>query len=442
MDKIIPNFNTIEDFESCPCGSDKLFVNCCKNNTSKSKKNGTDKFKNDKHINQWIRKKYKSANISVCLHPVQLECNGPIIGAHVLQNNGVLSKLAVDGHVNIISIVAQKLKVIKKLDISEEQIQDLLMNSSEKFAKELNEQLKKIEKKDLKELYGKRIWYEEESYVLKYVIERKGKNEATKFTGFCNYHDTTVFNPIEKYKYNNEIEQDFLFAYRAFAQEYHEKLKIVDSYKSKFKEEPSLYNDTKFVLDYRYRQLDKLYMNKLKNIFDQHIVNKKYDIFETIKIKLPDSYDFAITSMIAPEIDLKGNILNDTFSLKSEYGKFIYLTIFPTDNKTSILISWLKQDAEFFKNYKSQILGLSIDNLKIYLNNLIPVYTTSIVLSPRLWEKQSELGKKEFLESFEYISTDIESSKQDPVKLSQRRREILKNFKNFFLIKKYDLFKL
>lgn len=322
------NFDIIGDLESCPCGSNKEFVNCCKKNISNSKSINTE-FINDKQITNWMWKKYNSANVLTCLHPNQLECKKPISGAHALQENGVLSKLAVDNHVNIISYHLQA----KKQNITfnaEEEIRNIRLNGSKRYKEELNELLRGMDENQL-EILNLRIKGEVEICALKYKVEKKGKNEATKFTGFCNYHDTQIFMPIETHEYKEEIQQDFLFAYRAFAQEYHEKLK--NDYKNTFKQNPSLYNETKFVLDYRYRQLDKYYIDKIKETFDKAIINEEYDLFETIRIKFPHPYDFAVTAMIAPEIDLNGNILNDVFSLDKNIRKSFYLTIFPSKTK-------------------------------------------------------------------------------------------------------------
>lgn len=435
------DINLISNDESCPCGSGLRFDKCCKLNITSSKKNDIRRFKNNAHITSFIRKEYNGSNVSLCLHPKHNECNGVIIDAHSMQNNGILSKLAVEQHVMVIDHVSEIKNNIESFTLTEEYIKDMILNSSENFVKELKELLAKIDKKEIQKYYGKKIVYEIEEAVLKYKVERKGKNEATVFTGFCKYHDSKVFSPIENYDYNEEIKQDFLFAYRAFSHEYHEKLRLIKGYKKIFKSNPNLYNDTKFILNYRYKQLDEKYMTDLKLKFDQAIINDDYDIFETIRIRLPKAYDFAVTAMIAPEIDLEGKILNDRYLLKSNSCRSLYFTVFPTECETIILISWLKEDSIRFNNYRKQILGLSEKELKCYLNNFIPAYTPKIVLSPRLWEKQSETEKNKFLKSFEKSYEEIKYSQFDPIKLSEKRKNALKTYDRFLCCTEYDLFR-
>ncbi|MMZ49033.1 hypothetical protein D1872_107190 [compost metagenome] len=55
-------------------------------------------------------------------------------------------------------------------------------------------------------------------------LQKVGRKKASIFTGFCNYHDSSIFKPIEESEYEiNNKEQEFLFAYRAFALSYYER---------------------------------------------------------------------------------------------------------------------------------------------------------------------------------------------------------------------------
>ncbi len=50
--------------------------------------------------------------------------------------------------------------------------------------------------------------------------ELYGINKASTFTGFCAYHDKTLFSPLEDQEFVSSKEQCFLLAYRAQAREY------------------------------------------------------------------------------------------------------------------------------------------------------------------------------------------------------------------------------
>ena len=113
---------------------------------------------------QTLRKAFKAARIKQCLYPDHTECSERIIGAHSFQNNKMLSKIADD------SLVLMP------------------------YAKPDNP------------LEPMTSW---------------GRKKVSVFTGFCGYHDKTVFQPIEDVDFTASSEQIFLFVYRAFAREYH-----------------------------------------------------------------------------------------------------------------------------------------------------------------------------------------------------------------------------
>ncbi|MDN6162207.1 MAG: SEC-C domain-containing protein, partial [Atopostipes sp.] len=86
MDKIGRN-------ELCPCGSNKKFKKCHIN--SKDKEIYTGKRQSALMINMWR----KSGQEECMFKGDDNNCTNNIIGAHSIQNNGVISRLAEDGHV-------------------------------------------------------------------------------------------------------------------------------------------------------------------------------------------------------------------------------------------------------------------------------------------------------------------------------------------------------
>lgn len=113
-------------------------------------------------------------NSKICWHPAasnstcKVDNAGKIIisAAHSIQNNGVLSKVADNGHVMSYAF-------------------------------------------DKGEFDGAQL----------------GKNHASIFWGFCNTHDA-IFSPIEVNPYSGTEEQHFLFAYRGFVVASHKKIEV------------------------------------------------------------------------------------------------------------------------------------------------------------------------------------------------------------------------
>ena len=140
--------------------------------------------------------------------------------------------------------------------------------------------------------------------------------------------------------------------------------------------------------------------NKIKQIFDKSILSDEFNILDSIVWELDYEIGFSTTTMFGLEYDLEGNLLNDITSTEDERMKNIFLTIFPEDAKSYVIISWLKEDSEVYKGFKEQAQKLGKEDKIIFLNNLIVNYTENIAISPRLWNKWSEEVQNELKEQF------------------------------------------
>jgi hypothetical protein len=102
-----------------------------------------------------------------CLHPnAGEECKGDIIKAHTIQRSGGLTRIARQGHVYT-------------LDPGDAELVKTGMLSPRLI----------------------------------------GVNNASTFTGFCNFHDTKTFEPVEKRPFEGNEQQVFLLGYRALCRE-------------------------------------------------------------------------------------------------------------------------------------------------------------------------------------------------------------------------------
>ncbi|SHN00572.1 hypothetical protein SAMN02746066_04338 [Anaerosporobacter mobilis DSM 15930] len=332
----------IGNTEECYCGSSKTFKSCCKGKaiSSKAQPLGEDILSNPNRINHMLQQMLKATDFKICMHPDKEKCKMPIKNAHSLQNNGVLSLIAEKDHVMA------------------------------------NDLLNKVRDG--------------------YSTKRVSKNDATTFYGFCEYHDSVVFQEIELKPYENNVKQNCLFAYRACAQEYHKKQREIKAIQNCFKDNPSLFLEDEFVMSYKLRKLALDDVNQTMDIFNNGINNDNYDIMENYVYEFDNQYDFAVTTTFCPAEDLIGKQLNDIYSTNPERLKAVFITVIPVVGKTYFIISCLKEDYSNLKSYFEQIENLNEDELKVFLNNVIPEYSENIVLSPRLWGEWTNFSKKEY----------------------------------------------
>lgn len=92
-------------YELCPCESGDKYKFCCH---LKSKNSTIDNSNyNAQRIIYESQKGFNETDFEICFAFNKEECDSKIIGAHSLQNNGVLDKISKDGHVYNLSFDIQ-----------------------------------------------------------------------------------------------------------------------------------------------------------------------------------------------------------------------------------------------------------------------------------------------------------------------------------------------
>ena len=156
----------------CPCGSGIKYKKCCLNNAVYE---FDIPYYSGDEIRQLHKDMEKESRRKQCLHPDKDNCTEKIIHAHSIQNNKILKKISDNGMVY--------------------------------------------------------MPYPKPDEMFDEVISKRGRKEATTFTGFCGYHDKVLFAPIEDHSFDKSPLHVFLYTYRCFAVEYHKRQEQVDYYK-------------------------------------------------------------------------------------------------------------------------------------------------------------------------------------------------------------------
>lgn len=277
--------------------------------------------------------------IKKCLYPEQDKCNGKIKRAHAIQNNKILINVSDNG--------------------------------------------------ELIALNGK-------SNLFFQAPEKQGRKVASTFWGFCDYHDTIVFEPIENYDYDKSLFQTFLYTYRTFSWHYY--LKEAQMNKNIFIQENTKLDlkDNEFFVG---TQLGIKDNEKLKEKFDNAILNKDYSLINYYVWEIPFKVEFSCCSMVQLFYDLLGKKINNYEDIDNinKPLKNIFINIFPENNKSYCIFSWIKEDTEY-EDFIQQFSKLTLKNKINYLNNLLPKETDNIFINPRLWKKWGEEVQQAFVE--------------------------------------------
>jgi hypothetical protein len=328
--------------EPCPCGSGNTYGKCC---LGKIEKN----INKQQKIND-VRKTFtdKKKVINMCLYPGETKCKNKSIDAHALQNNRILSLLSEKDHVITLNIKKQGITVgntKKDFDIIQE-------------------------------------------------FELSSVKQTTTYRCFCKKHDNDLFAVIEKAGCDfdkNNSEQRFVYAYKCFIFEYYKELVVINSMQKLFKRYPSFIKQIPIIKAYRDSSLKINEMEYYKKIFDKGVLFKLYDDIKTEVIEINGFIGVANFACISPNFDIHGKRIKN---IKNKRMRRIFVTIFPTNNKSYILLSYLGEDIEVYKNLIYQLKTEDIDIIKFYFNYMILLYSENVVIGPKLWDSFSDSEKE------------------------------------------------
>ncbi|MBD1880750.1 hypothetical protein [Coleofasciculus sp. FACHB-T130] len=221
-----------------------------------------------------------------------------------------------------------------------------------------------------------------------FIIESEeiGRKIATVSTNFCGFHDTKIFLPIESKDYRkNDKQQEFIFAYRAFAREYHLKREAKNLYENARK---AAREDNKHFFDLVLKGTNNTLrqLEKEKEKLNTALKKSDFGIFGTHIIEFHGNYQIAASSLFAIKEDLQGNPINDLSDLDQEL-KWIFLSVFPQKSKTLVLLSFYKKNRKLFSFIRNQLMKKSLQEQKLIISNILLCHVENLVLSPRVWEK-------------------------------------------------------
>ncbi|EAH3791770.1 SEC-C domain-containing protein [Listeria monocytogenes] len=294
---------------------------------------------NENDIDSFV-KSYKKLNkerrIRQCLYPDHSRCSDKIIRAHSIQNSRIIQRISDNGNVYM-----NKAK------------------SNNPFA----------------------------------VFTKWGRKEATTFTGFCSFHDKVVFQPIEDRDFDKSAEQIFLHTYRCLVANMHDKQEYI-KYGKSATETFSLTSDSSIGLWSGGNKKAVKDFIREKEILDKALMCNTFDVLDSIVWEFDSVIQFAGSAFVAPTKDLKNKKIQDLINDNAIYHLFI--TIFPENNKSYCIISWLKDSQIILGELIEQIKSINEKDQKNYLNIILVKNSDNLVFSPNLIESMSEAEEANF----------------------------------------------
>ncbi|MGM7637342.1 YecA family protein [Bacillus sp. Hm123] len=335
-----------EPYKPCPCGSTAKYKFCCYKKSKENPKNTTQY--NSKRLYFESHKLFRETDFQTCFG-FDENCEHGFIGAHSLQNNGVLNLIAHENHV---------------------------------YSLDMN--------------------FDEKSLLPKLEFKKTGKNQASTFNGFCKHHDEAYFNIIEDQPYINTPEQNYWYALRAHCFEAHRKYRLQKSFSNLFKQSPHATRDIQISTNFRGNELTIRDMETDYSRFKEIYEKGEYERLENFVKVLPFKVGFTATTAVAVNVDIQGNPTVDIYDYDEKlFVPSIYLSVIPKASETLIIVSRFRED-ECYNNFITSLDSCTDDKLLFsYLTHCLAEYSENIYFSPELIDNQlTDVDKQLILKAF------------------------------------------
>lgn len=228
-----------------------------------------------------------------------------------------------------------------------------------------------------------------------------GINQASTFTGFCSYHDSSIFSPLEDKGFIATEEQCFLLAYRSIARDVYTKSdpeKFINFLRNSdrgmsLKEQVNVQAFSK-VLDIT-TALDKKEFTEYKVKFDEYLIKKDFNQLSHFIIVFKQPPPVMVSAMIAPNIDFSGNSIQENTNPKAVL-QHVMFNSFSNEGKGFVVFSWLIQD-EIIKNFVGSLKNIEQHKMLSALISFFFIYAENVYISPSWWSGLTEIQQKSII---------------------------------------------
>lgn len=317
-----------------------------------------------------FEKLIKKGRVRKCLLEGQ-GCSGPVIGAHSIQNAGILELLVEDGHVYT------------------------LETSIGRFGPELK-------------------------------LKRTGRGIASTFPGFCSYHDNNLFNEIDFNADRIPIvftdRQKALFFLRAVSIEGWKKQSVLNSFDSltvalsrnNFSEVSKILKLPEEIAQDAIKKpqmLESSMRGHLQGLEDMEKTmgsllwqRRKNKFHSTISYHWIFNFksNIAVVSGVSPLRDIEGKFLYKKHLPALGEMCHLGLTVFEAQGKVNVLISYLKKDQHILGPLLEQVCILAKDESRMmkWVSEFIAENCENVVFRPKFINSLSSQQKDELEKVF------------------------------------------
>jgi len=238
-----------------------------------------------------------------------------------------------------------------------------------------------------------------------------GRNVATTFTGLCKDHDNSLFAPID----DNEIdtknkEHLFLLAFRSVLKGLHAAMKAAIDIQSSYMRGIGLgkfdSNNVDLPMKLATEKLQAAYFfDMYKLLYDQILLDR---CFGKVLHR-----EFVLNTEI-PTLAVSSVFSCDIFSNATVGPAYMVLNIFPSNNKTKVIFSYLKEHIDEAQTIFSHLMFANQHYLKYEVFKLVLRKCENFVLAPWIYESFNADQIETILNYFKETAVDHDLRVENP----------------------------
>lgn len=309
-------------------------------------------------------------SISTCYYP---GCNEKSINSHILQKNGILSRIATEGHV---------------YDLDLDQFRNPIVQ-----------------------------------------FKRKGLNKVMSFNCFCNKHDTELFKVIEDAELDfTDYKTNLLFTVRAAHNElFRKQVNILMNEGLKFELSEQFDNDEW----QKHIDTEELGVKDLKQlihtIWDDLENDEEAFVFNHRKL---NRFDLCLSSFYTHETTIEMKAYYDKHGKHMANVSDIFINYFPMENSSILMMGYLKANEHKVKGSVNRLFKENEKRVERILTNLLLFRCETWVISEDVFTQKAKGLEFEFSRAIAYAISNF--SERRNLDLNIFRNDFKHTFQRMF----------
>ena len=262
---------------------------------------------------------------------------------------------------------------------------------------------------------------QEENHVYMFIkndFKKSGRKQSSIFRGFCQFHDSKIFEKIDFPKDAQfgrlTSEQYALFHFRALANEYWLKKNSLNFFRSNKSLTRGIYNQE--LSPSKKKMEAMLNSNGRKHLIKEHemaiqdvkpflksckyqIEKGKYHLTKSYHFIFPETCHFAVNTHTTPVVNFQGKSMNNFFGPVGTI-RFIAINLFPDGDRSHLIMTWHKKFEPYMRALVNNFDKMDLREKKIKISKFIITHAENIVFNPSFINSKDKSWRNNFKHIF------------------------------------------